>query len=323
MNTPQKQAQIQPQTRNDWITRTPKWVLLSAFWIFQGTVLFFLQALSYASQNEVGSDYKANDKFSEILRNGFFGKWPSWEDYTDLIKDSEFAIPMLVIIAVLTLAQMIFMLPVRKPGLSAGHGKSIRKSLAIAGGVIGVLFFASIMGIGGFLHDVHDINIEPGFIINLPGQSYTAIAIIIGFAWLVATPILIKFAKPGPKETLLARLAKKLFIGTIIEIALLIPLDVMVRKKASCYCWAGTYWALTACGFIGVFALGPAVFLPILSKRRKTWYHGHCGVCGYDMTGVLEAPRCPECGTGWRASKPELETNSINSDTIDQHQPTA
>ncbi|PCI10703.1 hypothetical protein COB72_02930 [bacterium] len=298
MNT----RETKPQIRNDWITRIPKWLLLSCFWILQAITLYLLQALSYQSQGAVGNDIEESDKFLEILRNGFFGKWPSWEEYSDLLKNSEFAIVIFIAIALLTVAQMIFMLPARKPGLTPGHGRSIRKSIAVAGGAIGFLLLGAIAGIGGFLDEVYEINLESEFINDLPGQSYTAIAIIIGFGWLVATPFLIKFSKPGRKEDVLARLSKKLFIGTIIEVALLIPLDVMLRRKTSCYCWAGTYWALTICGFIGVFALGPAVFLPILSKRRKTWYSGHCGVCGYDMAGMLDAPRCPECGTGWKDS---------------------
>lgn len=319
MHTAQKQA----HTQSDWITRTPKWVLLTLFWLLQGATLFFLQAFIYRSQADIDVDPDTQGRFFGMFPDGMWGSIPDRTQIISLITDTEFIYSMLIAIALLTIAQMIFLLPVRQPGLASSHGRSIRKSITIAGLVIGILFFAFIMGIGGFLQDVHELNVEPDFIKDLPGQSYTAIAIIIGFAWLVATPILIRFAKPGPKETVLARLAKKLFIGTIIEITLLIPLDVMVRRKASCYCWAGTYWALTICGFVGIFALGPAVFLPILSKRRKTWYSGHCGVCGYDMIGMLDAPRCPECGTGWRANKYENDGNSSKSGTItpEQHTP--
>ena len=289
----------------DWITRTPKWVLLFAFWFLQGISLYLLQGLLYASQSGLDTVSENDDGVPQIIPDGFFGDWPTIGEYLDLLGTGEFVGMMLGTIAAITLAQMIFMLPVRKPGLAGDHGRSLKKSLAIAGGVISILFFASIMGIAGFLEDIHDIDLESQVFPDLPGDPYTSAAIIMGFAWLIATPILIKFAKPGRKEDVLARLSKKLFVGTIIEIALLIPLDVMVRRKTSCYCWAGTYWALTICGFIGVFALGPAVFLPILSRRQKTWYGGHCGVCGYDMDGMLEAPRCPECGTGWKDNDPK------------------
>ncbi len=281
--------------RSDWLTRTPKWMLLGGFWTAQGIVLYFAQALLYASQSTLDT---SENQTQELIPDGFFGTWPTLENYLDLLANTEFVLFMLGTIAALTIAQMVFLLPVRRPGLAGEHGRSIKRSLYTAGAAIGLLLLASIMGIAGFLDDVHDINLTT--YIDFPGDPYTTFGGIILFGWLIATPILIRFSKPGRKEDVLARLSKKLFIGTIIEIALLIPLDVMVRRKTSCYCWAGTYWALTICGFIGIFALGPAVFLPILSKRRKTWYSGHCGVCAYDMSGTPDALRCPECGTGWK-----------------------
>jgi hypothetical protein len=282
----------------DWITRTPKWMLLGAFWIVQAIVLYFGQVFFYISQGSLYVERESDGSISGSISSGLFGSWPSMEDYLDLAFDWEYAIWMIPVIIGFTIAQLIFMLPVRQPGMSGNHGRSVRKSLCIAGCVIGALFFASIFAVLEFLYTVRDF--EWDFPDDVPGEPYTTIGAVILFGWLVATPILICFIKPGRKETVLARLSKKLFIGTIVEVALLIPLDVMVRRKTDCYCWAGTYWALTICGFVGVFALGPAVFLPILAKRRKTWYSGHCGVCGYDMDGMPDTPRCPECGTGWK-----------------------
>lgn len=300
-------SQTKASPRRDWIAHTPKWVLLSIFWMMQGAVLYFVQAFVYLSQSDVGVDSEENDVISKIFRDGFFGRLPSFENYLDLLTNSEFYIPMLGVIAALTIAQMIFLLPVRQPGLTGAHGRSIKKSLMIASTTIGILTLAVLLGIAGFFEDVFDMDLDS--YLSFPGEPYTTFGATIIFGWLIATPLLIRFTKPGRKEDVLARVSKKLFIGTIIEVALLIPLDVMVRRKTSCYCWAGTYWALTICGFVGVFALGPAVFLPILSKRRKAWYGGHCGVCGYDMTGMLKAPRCPECGTGWRfeAANPPID----------------
>ncbi len=293
--------------QSDWLTRTPKWMLLSGFWTMQGIVLYFAQAFLYTSQSTLDT---SENQTQGLIPDGFFGTWPTFESYFDLLTNAEFALFMLGTIATLTIAQMVFLLPVRRPRLTGEHGRSIKCSLYTAGAVIGVLLLASIMGIAGFLNDVHDIDLTA--YIDFPGDPYTIFGGIILFGWLIATPILLRFTKPGRKEDVLARISKKLFIGTIVEIALLIPLDVMVRRKTSCYCWAGTYWALTVCGFIGIFALGPAVFLPILAKRRKTWYSGHCGVCTYDMSGTPDALRCPECGTGWKADPSAPASNAID-----------
>src|SRR5262249_35833512 len=123
-------------------------------------------------------------------------------------------------------------------------------------------------------------------------------------AWGIATPLLIAFCRRGPRESLLARVAAMIFTGTIVEAAAIIPLDVMVRRRTDCYCFAGTLWALILCGSLGVFARGRAIFLPLLARRRKRWYDGRCEVCGYDMRGTMTAERCPECGTGWRPAPP-------------------
>lgn len=287
------------QLRKDWLTKTPKWVLLSGFWLAQGIVLYLLQALLYVSQAQV--DGIPDD----AGRTQFWGVWPSWAEYADILITGEFAISMVVAIAVICAAQLMFMLPVRRPGLTPGKGKGLKRSLVTAGFVIGVLCLAALMGIGEAMQTLGSYRLSLG--VDLPGGEYTAAGLVVIVAWCIATPVLIRFARPGRRERVLSRLARKLFMGTIVEVALLIPLDVMIRRKTDCYCWSGSYWALTLCGFVGVFALGPAIYLPLLAKRRATWYGGHCGVCGYDMGGNLRAERCPECGSGWKTSDEHAE----------------
>ena len=291
--------------KRDWLTTTPKWVLLAGFWLAQGAGLYLLQALLYQSQSVVeAADTVTIGGTTETIAGNFWGQWPSWEDYSGLLVNSEFVVMMLVTIAVLTAGQMVFLLPVRRPGLTPGKGKGLFSSLFTAGLVIGGLCAGAFMAVGEMLRTAGGVDM--GFVRQYPlGGTNGMIATVVVLGWLVATPLLFRFARPGRREAVLARLAKKLFIGTIIEVALLIPLDVMVRRKTDCYCWAGSYWALTVCGFIGVFALGPAVFLPVLARRRRTWYGGHCGVCGYDMGPTLGALRCPECGTGWKSAPVE------------------
>jgi len=295
--------------RRDWLTRTPKWVLLGVFWIAQGTVLYLVQAFLFVSQGSLDVDQDANGIFYGKIPSGIFGQWPKPSDIAELLVDGEYAIMMAIAIGALSVAQMIFLVPVRRPGLMGSRGHGLKRSLYVAGFIIGALTLAVVMTVLEYFSTIHDF--DDRFIDSLPGKQYTAVAIVVLLGWSIATPLLLRFTRPGRKESVLARLAKKIFLGTIVEVALLIPLDVMVRRKTSCYCWAGSYWALTLCGFIGVFALGPAVFLPILAKRRKTWYTGHCGVCSYDMSGTPDALRCPECGTGWRleGSKPAIESH--------------
>ncbi len=123
----------------------------------------------------------------------------------------------------------------------------------------------------------------------------------IALAWTVGTPLIWAFVRRGPRETRLQRLASLLFLGTVVEAVAVIPLDVMVRRKTDCYCGEGTFWSLVLCGSAGFLMLGPGVFF-LLGRRRRRWLAGRCEVCEYDMSGCMDAERCPECGAGWRQS---------------------
>jgi hypothetical protein len=125
-----------------------------------------------------------------------------------------------------------------------------------------------------------------------------AVAALVG--WGAGTPLILSFVRKRGHECALARVSAWIFLGTTVEAAAAIPLDVMVRKKTDCYCGESTFWTLTLCWAAGALALGPVVFLVPFSRRRKRWYAGLCDVCGYDMSGSMNAERCPECGTGWR-----------------------
>lgn len=123
--------------------------------------------------------------------------------------------------------------------------------------------------------------------------------------WPVSTLLLIAFVRRGPRESRLSRIASMIFLGTAVETAAVIPLDVLVRKRSTCYCGEGTFWALMLLGSAGLFALGPAIYLLPFGRRRKRWLQGRCEVCGYDMKATPGARRCPECGSGWRGGARE------------------
>lgn len=123
---------------------------------------------------------------------------------------------------------------------------------------------------------------------------------VLALSWAAFTPLLIAFCRRRPRDTAVSRMASLLFMGTIIEVAAIIPLDVMVRRKSDCYCGEGTFVALLICSVVGFFSLGPAIFLAPAMRRRKRRLSGRCEICGYDMSGVPDVDRCPECGAGWR-----------------------
>lgn len=256
-----------------------KWLLLGLFWLFQAGAFYALWA-------------------AMLSRN--------WSGFGRSLSDREYALWAISGILIISTLQGLFVLPVRQPAPLRDHGWPIRISLAIAALSIAAMGLALLFAVGaalelGGLHPRKELE-------GLTGNSRRWAEILLPLAtaamlWAEATVLLIAFCRRGRRETILSRVAALVFTGTMIETAAIIPLDVMVRRRESCYCDTGTFFALNLLGTVGIFALGPAVFLPILSRRRKRWYEGRCEACGYDMRGTPGAPRCPECGAGWRAER--------------------
>lgn len=140
---------------------------------------------------------------------------------------------------------------------------------------------------------------------SLPNWAWITLWIGVPIlTWTIFTPLILAFARRGHPDRQLSRLANRLFLGTLIEAIVTIPIDAMVRRKTSCYCGEGTFWALIICGSVGLITLGPAIYLLPIGRRRQRLIEGRCPACGYDMSGSPKADRCPECGAGWKPAPP-------------------
>lgn len=235
-----------------------RWRLISLFWLFQAVAIYFVSLPL---------------------------TWMSFDDTSTLRTMA----PLLFVVVFFGL-QLLFLLPVRRPGVGAG-GIPVLISLAVGGLLVAALALAAVLAIA----QVVDLYIDTDF----DCCAWLLLGVTAG-AWVISTPLLIAFCRRGRRERLLQRVSAGLFLGTLIEAAAIIPLDVLVRQREDCICATGTYMALAICGSVGLFVLGPAIFLPLVARRRRRWYAHHCEVCGYDMSGKLDADRCPECGAGWR-----------------------
>jgi hypothetical protein len=263
-----------------------KWWILAAFWVLQGLCIYFITPAFIASARAVdpgvGRLYAIT--FAEYLDSLSHRTWIAW---------AAAAIPAI------TLAQGVFVWPVRRPAPKRARGWSLRASLVLAALAIAVLATALFAAASHAIYTTTHFDLGRTLGVRLPFEWLVLAWCLV--SWGVATPLLFRFSRRGTREDVLSRIASRLFVGTIIETAAIIPLDVMVRRRESCYCLAGTYFALLACGAVGVFVLGPAILLPLLARRRKRWYEGRCEWCAYDMRATPNADRCPECGMGWKA----------------------
>lgn len=216
-------------------------------------------------------------------------------EYIQVATDLDFLFYFIFWASLFTILQGLFLFPVRKPCAIAKRGTSVWVSLSIAGLLMVAMALALVFAFESALRLMFGDN---GLSDWDPHPAAWISMLVV--SWVFFTALLIRFCRATPRETMLSRLASRLFLGTIVEVAAIIPLDIMIRRKTDCYCFGGSYFALSICGTIGLFIAGPAVILVLLCKRRKRWYRGRCDACGYDMSGCVDAERCPECGTGWR-----------------------
>lgn len=261
-----------------------KWSFLLLWWLIQGifiwigTSIFSWQTVSVDGPSDFPLGLR---QFDTLLQQPF---------------RQDVVLSTLILSASIALLQFVIMLPVRKPEMREG-GRSLILTLALAAGMIAALLVAA----GFAITSLGEILLKERMHYSLARWSTITGAAIAWAASGYAIWVWVRHAKRPTHDTI-STLAERLFKGTVIEIVAILPIDYMVRRKTDCYCGEGTFWSLIVAGVVGTIALGPMVWLPLVAKRRKEWYGGHCRACGYDMTATLQAERCPECGTGWRTA---------------------
>lgn len=268
--------------------RRRKWLIAAAYWLVQALLIHIFGWLW------LGLSFGVDGPGGDLL--GAAGI--SLREFAAELADPDALVPSVIVVGVLTLAQAVFLFPVRRPGFAADRGVSLYLSLAVAGFAAALLLTAAVVAV---VQAVRFAQGDHGF--DVPDPVWWALLGVILLSWSVSTVLLVRFCRRGTRESVLGRIAATLFLGTVVEALATIPLDVMIRRRSDCYCNTGTFLTLTTCGAVGVFALGPAIFLPLLLKRRRRWYMSRCEVCGYDMSGNPRADRCPECGAGWKPDR--------------------
>ena len=92
----------------------------------------------------------------------------------------------------------------------------------------------------------------------------------------------------------ISRFARRMLAGTCVELALALPLYLLVRKRSECLCAISNFWSIVV-GLLGlVWLCGPAGILLLTQDARRQWRLGACAHCGYPLRAGNS--RCSECG---------------------------
>lgn len=258
--------------------------MLAGYWVVQAVVLVAFGVLFYGS-----------------TADGVWDLRPPG-DYLDIITDNDVMRILAEWVSLLTALQWLLVLPVQSPVLARRRGKSVWFALASAGALMSLL-------VVGFVAAVSELVV----LCDLVGHrewSWSVAGVGLAMSWSVCTVLLVRYARRSTlaNSDLLTRVSRMVFAGTVIETAALIPIDVMVRRKADCYCFSASLVVLILSGAIGIVVAGPAIFLPLISRRPAWLRSGRCEWCGYDRAGLAAGAVCPECG---KAAQPSYERNPV------------
>lgn len=255
---------------------TLKWRVLLAYWAAHALAALALGGIWTAMSGSVDGPAR-----NHLGLDGISGTPDVWTQ-------PDWLIHMAAYIAVWVILQVLLVLPMRAPDKPA-RGVPVLLSIASAGMLFAIL-------VGGLGASVLWVFAEYDLIDTVPVDSWWGLAAVVVLHWVFLTPVVAAFTRARDRESLVTRLSTAVFAGSVVDFALMIPLDVLLRRK-SCYCWSATFVMLPVSAAIALLALGPMFWLPLAARRRRTRGITHCLACGYDLAALPRAAPCPECGT--------------------------
>ncbi len=216
------------------------------------------------------------------------GEWWSW------------ALPGSAIIAA---SQFLFLLPVVRLRPPQGErSRPLAVSLVLGGLVAALLTLGLAVGlaelVAGLAHG--DLSTNPWGDSDLLDRAWVwpGAAVTMLGSWLLWSGLLFVFTRKLWADKVVGRLSTLLLGGTVAELLVVVPIDVMVRRRTSCVCGTGTFWSLCFSAVAILWLTGPGIMLALTSKRRRLVRVTHCAACG-QAKGPTPGPACPECGYAW------------------------
>ena len=225
--------------------------------------------------------------------------------------EDEFASILLIPAAIIILIQFLLVLPLARPLRKNGTPRSPWYA-AVAVGLLWALLVGGLVTLAAELPRL-PLALE----IVAPGEGYDpaeeadrtvdglvpwlypVVLVMMLLTWITWTIVLLAAIRTG-SQNWLGRSVRWLIAGSGIELALALPLYLLVRRRFDCWCALPSLWS-TCLALVSMLALtGPGFVL--LHRRRKGAAAGNwvdrCLLCGYRRRPGVGAC-CPECGIRW------------------------
>lgn len=161
----------------------------------------------------------ASKDWSEFLR-----------DLIDLLRDGEWWVDAGILTIVAVGAQAIFVIPlIGKRPPKALRSRALKTSLIIAAAVAGTLLIGLVLAFAEFAGTVLEMSLD------LDGSAVGAVvtALFVG-SWAFWSAVLLFFCRGIWADRMLGRVVGLLVGGTLLEVLVVLPLDIMVRLRTDC-----------------------------------------------------------------------------------------
>lgn len=238
--------------------------------------------------------------FAQTALHDAFATWTSALEQT--LRAGEYAVPMSLLIGVMAVAPTLFIAPLVGPVQAQPVGRPLRASVLGAGmlaGVVAACFILTVFDLAWLVTDAW-VAMQRGPGAGAPtafGRFSDWMPWGLVAAWLVSASLwTCFFAMAGRSRhpSVLVRWFRWLMAGTATEMALAVSVLVWARRRDSCVCDWGSFWALVW-GLASMLVLcGPGVVLLLSRRARQQWGRTACPHCGYPRR--TDAVRCSECG---------------------------
>ncbi|MDZ4829012.1 MAG: hypothetical protein SGJ09_02290 [Phycisphaerae bacterium] len=216
--------------------------------------------------------------------------------------------------AVVTLVQCVFLLPLFRPPEPTDRPKSLRQSARLAafiGACSAAALAWALLELASYNQNAFD-RFGTAVFFGTPIMALLP-------AWFAWSWVLIRRSERADPLGL-DRMLAPLLVGTALSVAMIIPIDALIRKKKSCYCGTGSFFALCIGLASLVWFLGPCALLALGRQRRRWARRNACVGCGYArVRGIAggsvrgSGAHCPECGRGWTKRRATAASRATRS----------